>query len=210
MSSFVGHSLAAWTIHKSSGFFLNKAPTRLNRLLWLGWLIVVAVAPDLDHFIPALHSSVHEGLRITHSLLICQILPVLTTLFLWIWGQKAFGSLLPARALLIAGVKVSLVGFSQIILDLLVGVTPLPLLWPFSSQMFKLPFGVLPSAGKLQLSNYDLYYNLFIELGVLAPLSYCTCRLSVAKPLTWRARVIILFLMLVSARFMYLACRLSR
>ncbi|MDJ0713749.1 MAG: hypothetical protein QNJ54_05975 [Prochloraceae cyanobacterium] len=203
MSSFIGHSLAAWTIHKSIGFSPHKTPTKLDRLLWLGWLILVAVAPDLDAFIPALHSSAHEGLRITHSLLSCQILPILTTLFLWIWGLRK-------RDLLIAGLQVSSIGFSQIILDLLVGVTPLPLLWPLSSQIFKLSFGVLPSAGKLHLSNYYLYYNLLIELGVLAPLSYCTCRLSVAKQLTWGDRLTILFLILISARFMYFAYGLSR
>jgi hypothetical protein len=53
-----------------------------------------------------------------------------------------------------------------------VGVTPLPLLWPFSSAAFAAPAGILPSAGGVRLSNYYLYRNLVIEIGILAPTLY--------------------------------------
>ncbi|MGB3755930.1 MAG: hypothetical protein WBA07_06095, partial [Rivularia sp. (in: cyanobacteria)] len=36
---------------------------------------------------------------------------------------------------------------------------------------FRLPFGLLPSAGRIRLTNYFMYRNIFIELGVLIPLS---------------------------------------
>ncbi|NEO86663.1 MAG: hypothetical protein F6J87_20755 [Spirulina sp. SIO3F2] len=81
MSSFLGHSLTAWTI--------APLPNSRSRWLWLGWLTVVALAPDCDYVIPWFHPSANEGLRITHALLSCQILPVLTILWLWWRGVRA-------------------------------------------------------------------------------------------------------------------------
>jgi hypothetical protein len=63
-----------------------------------------------------------------------------------------------------------LAGLSHLVLDLAVGVTALPLLYPFSHETFKLPFGILPSAGKIQINNYLAYRNLFIEIGVIIPI----------------------------------------
>ena len=69
----------------------------------------------------------------------------------------------PFPALLLASV-------SHPLLDLLVGAHGLPLLWPFTDRQVALPFGLLPSAGRLALDNYYLWRNLLIELGVLVPL----------------------------------------
>ncbi|MGF1522629.1 MAG: hypothetical protein ACFBSF_09970 [Leptolyngbyaceae cyanobacterium] len=46
----------------------------------------------------------------------------------------------------------------------------MPLLFPVNHTLFKLPLGLLPSAGRIQLDNYFLYRNLLIELGVLLPI----------------------------------------
>ena len=60
-------------------------------------------------------------------------------------------------------------GLSHLVLDLLVGVMPLPLLWPLARTECRLPFGLLPSAGAIRLFNPYLYRNLLIEMGVLVP-----------------------------------------
>ncbi len=66
--------------------------------------------------------------------------------------------------------QVILAALSHLVLDLLVGVTPLPLLFPLSKIPFKLPWGILPSAGKIALNNYYFYRNLLLEMGVLLPI----------------------------------------
>ncbi len=42
------------------------------------WLIALASAPDIDYLIPALNSSAHHGLGITHSIAFSLILPFCT------------------------------------------------------------------------------------------------------------------------------------
>ena len=172
------------------------------RVLWGGWLIIVAVIPDLDYVVPWLHPSAHDGLRITHSLLFAALLPALTLL-----GLKFAG--VGRETLKHSGLLLVLAGFSHIGMDLLVGVTALPLLWPVSDRLFRLPFGLLPSAGKLSWVNFYFYYNLSIELGVLLPLIACIFirKSSIAAQARW---VLIVSLLLVSAGFMHWAYGLSR
>ncbi len=162
MSSFFGHSLAAFTIYS-----LKKpgATSSWNRPLWLSWLVAIALAPDLDHFIPFLHQSRHQEIRITHSLIGVLFLPLITIIILLICGHR--GRNLKNRSL-----QLICTGLSHIVLDLLVGVVGLHLFWPWSLKLFKLPFGIFPSAGKLSLTNYYLYENLFIEAGIVLPLFY--------------------------------------
>ncbi len=158
MSSFLGHSLAAATIYVAA-----KPPaTVLNRLAWAGWLIVVASAPDIDYLIPALRLPGPPTIRLTHSLIGCQIVPWLTCFGLWLAGARG-------RDLRVRCIQVMLAGLSHVALDLLVGVTPAALFWPFSQHTFRLPFGILPSAGRLSWSNPVLLRNLLIEAGALGP-----------------------------------------
>ena len=204
MSSFVGHSLVAWTIGATASYRRTEISTRRHYGVgWLSWLIVVALAPDLDYLLPFLHPSSHVGLRITHSLLACQLLPLLTLIYLRCREASK-------PVLWTSGVQLILAGLSHVGLDLLVGVTALPLVWPLSDQVFKLPFGLLPSAGRLSLFNPYLYYNLAIELGVLIPLSGCCYYLKTWNKLTWRGWLTVGFLLLVSGRCMVWADSLSR
>lgn len=129
------------------------------------WLIVLASAPDVDYLIPALNSRAHQGLRITHSVAFSLVLPLCGVAALGL--ARRGGPWLKSLC-----VCASLAGLSHLVLDLLVGVTPLPLLWPFSMATFASPVGILPSAGGVQLWNYYFYRNLVIEMGVLAPLLY--------------------------------------
>lgn len=202
ISTHAHHSLVAWTIGITASDNERYRQYRYN-FIWLGWLVIVALAPDLDYIVPFLHPSSNEGLRITHSLFFCQVLPVLSLIYLYCKGVSK-------TILWRSGLQLVLAGFSHIALDTLVGVTALPLIFPLSSEVFKLPFGLLPSAGKLSLFNYYLYSNLGIELGVLLPLSLCCYYLNNLQRMTLKGWFIISFLFLVSARFMYWAYSLSR
>ncbi|NER35545.1 MAG: metal-dependent hydrolase [Oscillatoria sp. SIO1A7] len=201
MSSFLGHSLVGssiyWLVRPSQGNFSGK------RFVWLLWLIVVACAPDIDRLAIALSSKANQGLRITHSIFFSLILPCCTIVLLRLLGVK--GRRLRDRSL-----QVILAGLSHPVLDLLVGVTLLPLLWPIALQRFKLPFGILPSAGRLQLSNYYLYRNLWIEMGALLPLlgGIFLLRRPRAKTPIQKAAIALLFL--ISASFMYWGYSLPR
>lgn len=201
MSSLMGHSLAGVMVSLANRCAAFPTATRM-RWLWVGWLVFVAIAPDLDYVVPFLYPSAHAGLRVTHSLLFACLLPPLTLICLRIYGVKR-------RALLSAALQLTLASGSHIALDTLVGVTALPLVWPASDYVFKLPFGVLPSAGRPSLSNYYFYYNLGIEMGVLMPLSCCVLISQFRKKsvLVW---AIVGLLLSVAAYFMHWAYGLSR
>ena len=164
MSSFVGHSLTALGIYANSEPPATK-PSLAARL-WPAWLVLVSVAPDIDYLVPylrQLREPSYGGLRITHSVAVSLILPALTTIVL--------ASLnLPRQTLRRRCLQAAGVGLSHIVMDLLVGVTAIPLLWPFSLQRFALPFGILPSAPAYQINNYYMYRNILIEVGILVPL----------------------------------------
>ena len=199
MSSFIGHSLAA-----ISTYSVEKQPASLNKIYWLGWLIIIASAPDIDHIIRALHlRSQHQDIRITHSILLSLVLPIDTIVVLTLLGCKG-------RSLIIRSQQVILAGLSHLVLDLLTGVNKLPLLWPFSNEIFKLPFGILPSAGGVNLFNYFLYRNLLIEIGVLAPLVYIAFLISHDKSSTRPQKVRIGGLLLISICFMVWSFSLRR
>jgi hypothetical protein len=199
MSSFIGHSLAAL-----STYSVGKQPTSPKTRYWLAWLIIIASAPDIDHIVRALHlTSHHEDIRITHSILLSLLLPFGTILLLTLLGCKG-------RFLIIRSQQAILAGLSHLVLDLLTGVNKLPLLWPFSTEIFKLPFGILPSAGKLNLLNYLLYRNFLIEMGVLAPLVYSAFLISYDKNTARVQKIRIGGLLLISLCFMIWASSLSR
>lgn len=199
MSSFLGHSLAAYTLFSLDR---RKWPSTRRRAMWLGWLLVLASAPDIDYLITALASPAHHGSRITHSIAFSLILPLLSVGVLYfVKGLKSQRRLLSVCAVL--------AGLSHLILDFLVGVTPLPLLWPLDSTAFVSPVGILPSAGRIRLSNYYLYRNVLIEVGVLAPILYVARELYLGESVT-RNRARLLILLLVAGCFVMWSVSLSR
>ncbi|MFT3771806.1 MAG: metal-dependent hydrolase [Minicystis sp.] len=168
MSSFLGHTLAAFTVSQAT-----RAP-RQHRL-WFLWLAVLASAPDIDYLVPALHLGALRY-RISHSLVGALLLPALTSAVLCVFVRDA-----PLLRRMV--VQTFLAGGSHLLLDLLVGVTPLPLFWPLWQERIRLPFGILPSAGGVSLSNPYLYRNTLIEMGVLAPISALLIRRSRLRPI---------------------------
>lgn len=156
MSSIVGHGLAGVAVYLAC----NRAKDR--RASWaLPAFVFLAVCPDLDYFaIWWWHAQ--PVLRLTHTLLFALATSVL------MWGLTT-----PLRIRSLANTPfpaLLLASLSHPLLDLLVGAHGLPLLWPFTDRQMALPFGLLPSAGRLALDNYYLWRNLLIELGILAPL----------------------------------------
>jgi hypothetical protein len=199
MSSFLGHSLAAYSLASATRYCQGSIS---QRFLWVGWLIVLASAPDIDYLIPALNSRAHHGLRITHSVAFSLVLPLCTVLAL---GLASRGG----RGLKSLGVCASLAGLSHLVLDFFVGVTSLPLLWPFSMATFASPIGILPSAGRVQLSNYYFYRNLVIELGILAPMLY-VARGVYCGTISGQHRARIIVLLIIAGCFIAWSLSLSR
>jgi inner membrane protein len=205
MSSFIGHSLAGLTVYLTTTELQSNRQyiSIRNNLSWLIWLVSIASIPDIDYLIPSLILQ-HDRHRIrtTHSFVGVLIVPFFTILVLWLLGKRG-------KTLKLRSWQAILAGLSHLLLDLLTGVLPLPLLYP-NMEVFRLPFGLLPSAGKIQLTNYLFYRNLSIELGVILPLSISLLLvIRDATPLG-KHRFIIAIGLLVSAYFMNWAFMLSR
>lgn len=199
MSSFLGHSLAALCAYS-----VEKQPISRNKMYWLGWLIVIASAPDIDHIIRALRLTVNDReLRITHSFLLDLLLPFATILVLALLGRRG-------RSLIARSQQAILAGLSHLALDLLTGVNSLPLLWPWSTETFKLSFGLLPSAGLLNPFNYYFYRNSLIEIGVLSPLVYIAFLINYDTSTIHTSKMKIGGLLLISICFMVWAFGLRR
>jgi len=176
MSSFLGHSVTALTVYiatepiNSSVSILSSLKCFFKRrnYLWLFWLIIIASIPDLDYLVKAWQSSNNQGIRITHSIIFSLIMPSFTIAVLIVIGVKG-------KKLKIYSLQSIFAGLSHLFLDLFVGVTPLPLLLPVIDIPLKLPFGILPSAGKIDFNNYYFYRNLKLEMGILLPLLILVC-----------------------------------
>jgi inner membrane protein len=206
MSSFIGHSLAGLTVYLTTTELQVsrqlKWPSRYN-LPWMMWLITIASIPDIDYLIPSLILQ-HNNIRVrtTHSFLGALIVPACTILILWLLGKRS-------KVLKLMSLQAILAGLSHLLLDLLTGVLPLPLLYP-NLEVFRLPFGLLPSAGKIQLTNYLFYRNLSIELGVIVPLAISLLLTIKDRTLFGKHHLLVITGLLASGYFMKWAFSLSR
>jgi len=152
MSSLLGHSIIGISVSRLSD-------ERTHSLKWTLWILLVAIFPDIN-YIALWILGTQTVFEYSHSVGFVIILPVLIILYLK-YKQEQY---LAGKAL-----QLFMASFSHLLLDLLVGVLPKAYLWPFYKEKFTLPFGILPSAGKLDWDNYYLYRNLFIEFGILVP-----------------------------------------
>lgn len=198
MSSFVGHALAPILVYAATE--PSDAPRRAG---WPLVLVGLALAPDADYLVRSLILPGSPPIRVTHSLLGSLVLPALVVLGMVMMGARG-------RTLRLRAVQAAAAGVSHVVLDLLVGVTPAALLWPFSTWTARLPLGVLPSAGRLSLANPYLHRNLAIELGVLLPL-LAIVLLARSRPRSKTGRWMAMGgLAMVSLAFMLLSARLAR
>jgi membrane-bound metal-dependent hydrolase YbcI (DUF457 family) len=201
MSSFIGHSLAAFSIYSLNRQSLSNS----LRKWWLAWLIIIASTPDIDHIVRSFHLKTTTGydIRITHSILLSLLIPLVTVILLYFFGYQGRNLISYSRQAIFAGL-------SHPLLDLLTGVNSPPLLWPFSNEAFKLPFGLLPSAGKIDVFNYFFYRNLLIELGVLIPLFSCLYLIQQGFYRTLSDKLKVGGLLIISILFMCWAFSLNR
>lgn len=155
MSSLIGHVAAGAAV------FLAYNRMSERKALWaLPAFVLLAIGPDLDYLAFWLFHAIPSP-RITHSLLFA----LAAASLIWLSTSYLRHHHL-AKAPFLGLLAASL---SHSILDLLVGAHPLPVLWPLHSPDVSLPFGVLPSAGRLALGNYYLWRNLLIEMVILLP-----------------------------------------
>ena len=192
------------------GIYANVEPPdkalSSSAIIWFSWLLFVSLALDVDYVIPylyALRASIDTGLRITHSVFVSLLLPLCTILVL-------SRLRLDRDAFRAYSIQVGLVGLSHIAMDMLVGVWPLPLSWPLSAQVFRLPFGILPSAPVLDLSNPYMYRNLLMEVGILAPLCAGLYLVRHSRRAIWQRRMAVMALWGCSISFMGWAYTLVR
>ncbi|HEY0063387.1 MAG TPA: metal-dependent hydrolase [Telluria sp.] len=156
MSSIVGHASAGVAV-----YLCRARLTDARAAAGLPLLVLLAIAPDFDYLAYWLFHLDFQP-RFTHSLAFCLALSVLA------WGLTT-----PARraAPAFPGLLACAIGAcSHVLLDLLVGVHPVPVLWPLPLPEWSAPFGILPSAGRMRLTNLYFWRNLLIECGVLLPL----------------------------------------
>jgi membrane-bound metal-dependent hydrolase YbcI (DUF457 family) len=155
MSSIIGHAATGAAVYLACNRLENK------RSWWLfPAFVFVAICPDFDYFAIWLFKYRLTYPRISHSILFA----VAMSLIVW-WGTRHLVRRTSATAPFIAFLLAAL---SHPLLDLLVGVHPVPLLWPLPIQNVSAP-GILPSAGRLDIGNYYLWRNLLIESVVLLP-----------------------------------------
>jgi len=153
MSSFIGHFAAGVAVYLGHSTWANKPERRL-----LPVFILLAVLPDFDYF-ALWFFKVSAQPRFTHSISFCLVASTLA----WLCIRQLHGR--SAKTL----VALAIASCSHPALDLLVGVHPVPILWPLPLPEVQSPIGLLPSAGHLSLTNYYLWRNLLIECGVLLP-----------------------------------------
>lgn len=156
MSSLLGHAAAGVAFYLANNRLNDRQAIRA-----LPVFVFLAICPDLDYLSIWLFHAVPAP-RITHSAAFGLASASLVWMSTGHLRQKHLARL-PFASLLAASL-------SHPILDLLVGAHPVPLLWPLPDPDLSLPFGVLPSAGRLSLGNYYLWRNLLIETVVLWPL----------------------------------------
>jgi inner membrane protein len=198
VSSFIGHALAPVILYAAT------EPERIpRRALWPLALVAMAWAPDVDYLLRFLIITGNPGIRVTHSILGSLALPAIVVAVLAMRGMR--GRMLRLRAF-----QAAAAGLSHVLLDLLVGVTPAALLWPFSSATARLAGGILPSAGRLSLANPHLYRNLLLEIGVLLPILAMVILLRAESTSRARRLIAIGGLGAVSICFMLLSAALPR
>ncbi len=169
MSSLIGHAATGAAIYFAHA---PAAPPRPRLALLV--LVGLALLPDVD-YVPYWLFGIHSEPRWTHSLFVALAASALA------WAatrrRRPGTAPLPFAALALAAC-------SHPLLDLLVGVHPVPLFWPLPLAQAESPFGLLPSAGRLSLTNWFMWRNLLIECAVLLPLY--ALGVALARRVAWR------------------------
>ena len=160
MSSIVGHAGAGVAVYLCSGGLKDR-----RAWLALPMLVTLAIAPDFDYLAYWIF-GIHAEPRFTHSLAFA----LFASGVAWLLTRAARQTDPRFAGFLACAVAAS----SHCLLDLLVGVHPVPVFWPLPVAELSAPIGLLPSAGRINMGNFYFWRNLLIECGVLLPV-YALC-----------------------------------
>jgi inner membrane protein len=108
MSSFFGHSLAGLTTYAIGYKLQIDRPSKFDRYngLWLGFLVAIALIPDIDYLVPQL--KLQEGaqvLRITHSFFGVLLFPIISIFILCLLGDRGESFKFKSYQLVISGLS---------------------------------------------------------------------------------------------------------
>jgi len=156
MSSFVAHSLVGFALGKQ-----RDTKTLKESIFVSLFFIALACSPDIDYLIVYLQGK-GMPIRYTHSLGYVFSIFIFSLLFRNYLFKKSLYHI-PIILFFLAPA-------SHLLLDFLVGVYANPYFYPFDSRVITAPFGILPSAGRINIYNYYFWRNIFIELAIFIPL----------------------------------------
>ena len=125
------------------------------------FFVLLAWSPDIDYLINYLRGE-PMPIRYTHSIGYISLMVLLSLLFRELFFRKYLKHI-PILFFLFAS-------SSHLFLDFLVGVHGNPYLYPFSSEVFVAPFGILPSSGRIDIHNYYFWRNMTIEVAIFLPI----------------------------------------
>jgi len=125
------------------------------------FFVLLAWSPDIDYLINYLRGEAMP-IRYTHSIGYIFLVLFFSLPFRELFFKKYLKHI-PILSLFFAS-------SSHLLLDFLVGVHGNPYLYPFSSEVFVAPFGILPSAGRIDIHNYYFWRNMTIEIAIFMPI----------------------------------------
>ena len=153
-------SLFAHTLIGAALFTRTSKVNSWRRIVNCSLVMFLAITPDIDYVIYWLFDY-RLNPRYTHSIFYCLLISAIFSVIKLAIPKNGM-AYLPYWLLWVAPL-------THLAMDLLVGVYPMPLYWPLNSDLVVLPFGILPSAGRLDILNYYFWRNLFIESGIILP-----------------------------------------
>ncbi|MEI8574250.1 hypothetical protein U737_08705 [Methylomonas sp. LW13] len=188
MSSIVGHALI------NSAIFGRKHEIKSGGAAFMCMFFIgLGISPDMDYLVYWVFDYQIEP-RVTHSILFFFVIGLIASC------AKKF--VLKNTFISVSHGLFYMASFSHLILDLLVGVHPMPLFWPINSNLIKLPFGILPSAGHIDIKNIYLWRNILIELVILMPVSMLiSCKLKAILFQRYKAMRYVFYITLVVGMF---------
>ena len=140
----------------------QKKVVSFKEILFVSFFfIVLAWSPDIDYLINHLRGEAMP-IRYTHSIGYISLILLLSLLCRELFFRKYLKQI-PLLFFFFAS-------SSHLLLDFLVGVHGNPYLYPFSSEVFVAPFGILPSSGRIDIHNYYFWRNMAIELAIFVPI----------------------------------------
>ena len=156
ISSFLAHAMVGISLVP------EKKNLSFKEMFFVSFFfILLAWSPDIDYLINYLRGE-PMPIRYTHSIGYIFLMLLFSLLLRELFFKKYLKHI-PILSLFFAS-------SSHLLLDFLVGVHGNPYLYPFSSEVFVAPFGILPSSGRIDIHNYYFWRNMTIEVAIFLPI----------------------------------------